>query len=77
MVAGKFGLVSGIVTLVFGGISAITGIIATCDSIKNGNKRAVLTGRAIGDQYAKTKDMLDHPEKYKEDDKDDYELEEL
>ena len=65
MVGSKIGLVSGIVTCVVGGISAICAVVGLADNLKNGDKRAELTGRACGEAYAITKDMLEHPEKYK------------
>ena len=38
----------GILNVVFGGLGALAGIITAIDAIKNGDKRAAITGDAAG-----------------------------
>ena len=38
----------GILNVVFGGLGALAGIVTAVDAIKNGDKRAAITGDAAG-----------------------------
>lgn len=57
----------GIVSLVGGIVSATAAVASTIHSMATSKRNARITGEAAGQSYAITKDMLDHPEKYEED----------
>lgn len=57
----------GIVSLVGGIVSATAAVASTIYSMATSKRNARITGEAAGQSYAITKDMLDHPEKYEED----------
>ncbi len=60
----------GIVSLVGGVVSAVAAVAGTIHSMATSKRNARITGEAAGQSYAITKDMLDHPEKYEEDNDD-------
>lgn len=65
----SWSVASAIGGLVFGAISMVAGVVSAVDQVKNGDRRAAITGQYAGQQYYNAK----HPPKAKKkDDNEDF-----